>query len=571
MSGEGQTEARPAKAVVENEPADDDALAIIAEEADVAEFGIAVSAQPEIRPEDADAGNAADNAEDSGDVVPDERESGLFPEGSSFRYQYADGTFAVDTWVVADDVRYYFGADGLAVAGRQKIEDCWYFFDDGCRMQTGWVTWKNGTKSFFDWDGRALTGWRSFNGVKYYFDPSTAMSLRWSQKLDGSWYYFDSDSKMVKGWVTWKNGTKSFFDWDGRALTGWRSFNGVKYYFDPSTAMSLRWSQKLDGSWYYFDSDSKMVKGWVTWKNGTKSFFDWDGRALTGWRSFNGVKYYFDPSTAMSLRWSQKLDGRWYYFDSASRMTRGIVTWKDGTKSYYDSQGRETGDWIQSDGAWYYFDWSDGKAVRWHQKIDGHWYYFDSDYQMHKGWLKWSGVQKWSYFYSNGQQAFGTQIIGGYRYVFDSNGETSAKPVTLPAGQLAMWNKAQNYYSNTNYIILVNSRTHKVGVFRGSSYNWEPVWYWDCTTGAPGSPTVKGTFTVGSRGKSFGSGYTCWYWTQFYGNYLFHSVLYQPGSMSRIQDGRLGISASHGCVRLDIECARWIYNNIPRGTRVVSY
>ena len=447
MSGEGQTEARPAKAVVENEPADDDALAIIAEEADVAEFGIAVSAQPEIRPEDADAGNAADNAEDSGDVVPDERESGLFPEGSSFRYQYADGTFAVDTWVVADDVRYYFGADGLAVAGRQKIEDCWYFFDDGCRMQTGWVTWKNGTKSFFDWDGRALTGWRSFNGVKYYFDPSTAMSLRWSQKLDG----------------------------------------------------------------------------------------------------------------------------RWYYFDSASRMTRGIVTWKDGTKSYYDSQGRETGDWIQSDGAWYYFDWSDGKAVRWHQKIDGHWYYFDSDYQMHKGWLKWSGVQKWSYFYSNGQQAFGTQIIGGYRYVFDSNGKTSANPVPLPAGQLAMWNKAQNYYSNTNYIILVNSRTHKVGVFRGSSYNWEPVWYWDCTTGAPGSPTVKGTFTVGSRGKSFGSGYTCWYWTQFYGNYLFHSVLYQPGSMSRIQDGRLGISASHGCVRLDIECARWIYNNIPRGTRVVSY
>ena len=335
--------------------------------------------------------------------------------------------------------------------------------------------------------------------------------------------------------------------------------------------MSLRWSQKLDGSWYYFDSDSKMVKGWVTWKNGTKSFFDWDGRALTGWRSFNGVKYYFDPSTAMSLRWSQKLDGRWYYFDSASRMTRGIVTWKDGTKSYSDSQGRETGGWIQSDGAWYYFGWSDGKAVRWHQKIDGHWYYFDSDYQMHKGWLKWSGVQKWSYFYSNGQQAFGTQIIGGYRYVFDSNGETSAKPVTLPAGQLAMWNKAQNYYSNTNYIILVNSRTHKVGVFRGSSYNWEPVWYWDCTTGAPGSPTVKGTFTVGSRGKSFGSGYTCWYWTQFYGNYLFHSVLYQPGSMSRIQDGRLGISASHGCVRLDIECARWIYNNIPRGTRVVSY
>ena len=249
MSGEGQTEARPAKAVVENEPADDDALAIIAEEADVAEFGIAVSAQPEIRPEDADAGNAADNAEDSGDVVPDERESGLFPEGSSFRYQYADGTFAVDTWVVADDVRYYFGANGLAVAGRQKIEDCWYFFDDGCRMQTGWVTWKNGNKSFFDWDGRALLGWRSFSGAKYYFDPATGISKRWSQRIDGKWYYFDSSSRMKAGWVTWSDGTKSYFHPDSSghaaALTGWRSFSGVKCYFDSSTGKSLRWDRKL--------------------------------------------------------------------------------------------------------------------------------------------------------------------------------------------------------------------------------------------------------------------------------------------------------------------------------------
>ncbi|NCA31469.1 L,D-transpeptidase family protein [Adlercreutzia muris] len=470
------------------------------------------AAEPEpTLPADVPTADAADDAGDADgtDGDADEPAPGLQPEGASFRYRYEDGTYAVSAWVTEGGERYYFGSDGLAVSGRQKIDGAWYWFGDDCRMQTGWVTWGNGTKSFFDWDGKALTGWRSFNGVKYYFDPSTAMSLRWSQKLGGSWYYFDSDSQMVKGWVTWKNGTKSFFDWDGKALTGWRSFNGVKYYFDPSTAMSLRWSQKLGGRWYYFNSSSQMVKG--------------------------------------------------------------IVTWKDGTKSYYDAQGRETGGWVQSGGAWYYFDWSDGKAVRWHQKIGSHWYYFDSDYQMHTGWLKWSGVQKWSYFYESGRQAFGSQVIGGYRYTFDGNGETSTKPVVLPAGQLAMWSKAQNYYSNTNYIIMVNNSTHKVGVFRGSSYNWEPVWYWNCTTGASVSPTVRGTYTVGSRGMSFGSGYTCWYWTQFYGNYLFHSVLYQPGSMTRIQDGRLGISASHGCVRLDIECARWIYNNIPRGTRVVSY
>jgi lipoprotein-anchoring transpeptidase ErfK/SrfK len=41
--------------------------------------------------------------------------------------------------------------------------------------------------------------------------------------------------------------------------------------------------------------------------------------------------------------------------------------------------------------------------------------------------------------------------------------------------------------------------------------------------------------------------------------------------MSSIQDGRLGINASHGCVRLSLSDAKWIYDNIPSGTTVVVY
>lgn len=51
--------------------------------------------------------------------------------------------------------------------------------------------------------------------------------------------------------------------------------------------------------------------------------------------------------------------------------------------------------------------------------------------------------------------------------------------------------------------------------------------------------TVKGEFTVGSKGYVFGHGYSYYYWTQFYGDYLFHSVKYNEGT-SDIQDGRLG-------------------------------
>lgn len=155
------------------------------------------------------------------------------------------------------------------------------------------------------------------------------------------------------------------------------------------------------------------------------------------------------------------------------------------------------------------------------------------------------------------------QVIGGKTYYFDN---ATGALITN-----AMTTKAQGYSSATNWLILVDTRLNKVGVYQGSYHNWREVYYWPCTTGAASTPTVKGQFTVRGKGLAFGSGYTCWYYTQFYGNYLFHSILYNPGSQSSVQDGRLGINASHGCVRLAIQNAKWIYDNIPIGTKVVIY
>ena len=133
-----------------------------------------------------------------------------------------------------------------------------------------------------------------------------------------------------------------------------------------------------------------------------------------------------------------------------------------------------------------------------------------------------------------------------------------------------MLNVANNYASSTNYCLLVDRATHKVGVFKGSSYNWSYLYYWDCSDGKPSTPTVSGTFKVQSRGYYFDSGNSrCFWYTQFHGNYLFHSVLYNKNGT--LQDGRLGMGLSHGCVRLDINNAKWIYDNIPRNTTVVVY
>jgi lipoprotein-anchoring transpeptidase ErfK/SrfK len=93
-----------------------------------------------------------------------------------------------------------------------------------------------------------------------------------------------------------------------------------------------------------------------------------------------------------------------------------------------------------------------------------------------------------------------------------------------------------------------------------------------CSTGSPGSDTPTGTFRIQNRGKSFfnkSSQEGGYYWTQFYGDYLFHSVPFdETGELEPEEAAKIGTPASHGCVRLQMDDAKWIYDNIPRGTVV---
>lgn len=201
--------------------------------------------------------------------------------------------------------------------------------------------------------------------------------------------------------------------------------------------------------------------------------------------------------------------------------------------------------------------------------------YYNVYYRVHVqnlGWLGWA---------KNGQDA-GTI---GYSYRLEAiqirlEAKGAAAPgqanncfvdgANLNTTQRAMLNRLNRYPSRTNYAIGVDTVACRVGVFQKINGAWRPVKWFVCAPGLPNSPTRKGVFEVQSRGYSFGSGFTCYYWTQFSGNYLFHSIKYRQGTRT-VMDGTLGRPASHGCVRLDISEAKWIYDNIPRGTRVVSY
>lgn len=345
----------------------------------------------------------------------------------------------------------------------------------------------------------------------------------------------------------------------------WKTVDGKRYYFG-SDGNSARWSWKIDGSWYYFNGACVMQTGWVTWRaDGLKSYFDANGKALTGWQTIGNKRYYFDPSTGKSVRWEQRIGGANYYFNSASQMHTGLLTWRaDGLKSYYGSNGKQLTGWQKVGGKWYYFKSSDGKSVRWEQKIANRWYYFNGASQMHIGWLKWNGKQQWSYYDGDGVRLGGTQTIGGYKYTFDKNGRTTTAPITRPYDEYVMEKKAQNYSSSTNYLIMVNRSTHKVGVFYKRSGRWEMTAYWDCVTGAPSTPTITGSFkTTGGKRSSLSTDSRAKYCTQITGGYFFHTIL--------ASNNELGKSLSHGCIRMSYSSAKWIYQHINAGTRVVIY
>ena len=201
--------------------------------------------------------------------------------------------------------------------------------------------------------------------------------------------------------------------------------------------------------------------------------------------------------------------------------------------------------------------------------------YYDVYYRAHiqnYGWLGWA---------KNGQAAGSTKC--GYR-LEALQIMLVAKEAVKPGNNTnyytekkynhgpdeVMYNKANMYRSSTPYLLMVDRKNNKTGVYKGSVGDWSCVKYWDCAVGKPETPTVTGVYYVGAKGYYFNSGILkCYYYTQFYGDYLFHSVPYYPNGT--VYDPVLGVPRSQGCVRLVIENAKWIYDNVPYNSTVVVY
>lgn len=128
-----------------------------------------------------------------------------------------------------------------------------------------------------------------------------------------------------------------------------------------------------------------------------------------------------------------------------------------------------------------------------------------------------------------------------------------------------------NIESLTPYLVYVNLSEQMTYVYKGTMNKWDNIKSFTCSTGVDDEKTPPGIFDVRERGEWFFSDkyeQGGKYWVQFYGDYLFHSVPFNK-DQSEIVDNTLGTPASHGCIRLKTEDAKWIYDNIEFGTKVI--
>lgn len=386
-----------------------------------------------------------------------------------------------------------------------------------------------------------LNGWLNVFGNKYWF-KNGIMQTGW-QKISGSWYYLDEET--------------------GIPQTGWFEADGKTYYSNSSGIMQTGW-MKFDDKWYYFDGSGALQTGFYT--VGSSCYYsDESGIMLTGWQTINGNKYCFDSSGAMYRGcWY----GDYYFLPSGIMATNQLIGDKyvgaDG--KYIPGYDPEVygGSWVKIDNVWYYKT-SSGQYISGKFKdIDGKRYYFETNGAMATGWKKLNG--EWYYFESSGSMVTGWKTVGSYKYYFNSSGHLEQDLDGILAWQ-------------TSYQITVNRQKCQVMVYAKDSstgkYNI-PVKTFACSVGLPSTPTPTGTWYTPAKyrwhelmGPSYGQ--YCTRITPHSMGILFHSVAgsaMNSFSITSVEYNKLGSPASHGCVRLCVRDAKWIYDHCPIGTKV---
>ena len=462
---------------------------------------------------------------------------------------------------------YFLNEDGVPQNGFQTVNGVAYYFDvqAGTARQLG-NNWQQMNGSWY-WieNGRVATGWRVINGKWYYLNPADGRMLTGFYKdATGQLFYSDGSGAMLSttGWYL-INGTWYWVNGNGSLATGWINVGGTWYYMGENGAMKTGWYQ-VNGAWYYSNGSGAMQTGWLN-RGGTWYYLTGSGAMATGWINLGGTWYYLNPGNGgmVGAGW-HLINNKWYYFDGSGAMysNRWIGnyyvggngemlanTWVD---SYWvGSDGKwipnydpdANANWVKSGNTWYYQRPDGSKLTNSWKRINGSWYYFGADGAMTTGW----------------------KYVDGYKFYFGTDGKMVQDVDKLIGKQ-------------SSYKLTVNRVKCQVTVYAANETGnyCIPVKTFTCSVGKAATPTHVGTYQtvrksnpVELMGPSWGK-----YGTQInaYGDW-FHSVACSnPDPTYSLAAGNynmLGQPASHGCVRLCVRDAKWIYDNCGLYTTVV--
>ena len=406
----------------------------------------------------------------------------------------------------------------------------------------------------------------NIHGWWYIKNGKVDFSYTGFAKNEHGWWYVEN------GNVTFKRSEVTYGTVNGQ--TGWWNVKGSNVKFNESIEPNSH------GWWYVKNGKVDFSKtsvehnshGWWYVKDGRVDF------------SYTGVKnnrygwwYIKNGHVDFSYTGFAKNEHGWWYIEKGnvtfkrSEVTHGIVNGQSGWWNVKGSNVKFNESIEPNRHGWWYV--KKGKVDFSYTGVKnnphGWWYVKNGKVDFSYTGIASNEHGKW--YINKGKVDFsanGTRTISGVTYTV-KKGEITG--VVDPV-QSEMASRAQNYNSSTDYMIMVDRSAKKVGIMRGGNKRLDK--YWSCCVGAPSTPTITGVYRLGSKGKYFNTGTTgrCWYYSQISGSYLFHSVIYdRQSSPNYIMDGTMGKAVSHGCVRLDVSNAKYIYDYVPSGTTIVIY
>lgn len=211
-----------------------------------------------------------------------------------------DTMTVVSGWKTENGSTYYFGMDGKAYTGLNKISGSLYYFDNAGKMITDKFVKVDGKKYYFGADGRAYTGVCTIKGNKYYFSKKGYLTSG-KATINGKKYRFKKSGTPYTGWYTTKGGKKMYYRADGSAVTDAYVISGKVYLFAKSGIQITK-------------------KGWHTNKSG-KYYVSSKGRLLTGYQKINGSYYYFSKKGKMYRRkWAYAKGYKFYFGKDGKRL-----------------------------------------------------------------------------------------------------------------------------------------------------------------------------------------------------------------------------------------------------------